>query len=61
MEHLVTIFGVVLVLEGIPWFLSPGRVRSMLAQLARFPDTVLRWLGFVAMAGGLLLVWLGRL
>jgi uncharacterized protein YjeT (DUF2065 family) len=56
----VTILGVLLVLEGMPWFLSPNRIRSLLAELSRLPDPVLRVMGFLAMAAGLFLVWIGR-
>lgn len=60
MEIWLVILGVLLILEGVPWFLSPARLRSLLADLARLPDPLLRTLGLAMMAGGLLLVWLGR-
>lgn len=55
-----TILGVVLVMEGIPWFLSPQRVRTLLGELARLPDQFLRALGLAAMVAGLVVVWLAR-
>ncbi len=60
MKLWLTILGVVLVVEGIPWFLSPRRVRTLLVELASFPDGILRALGLAAMAAGLLVVWLAR-
>lgn len=60
MKLLLVAGGLVLVLEGIPWFLSPQRVRILLADLARLPDGVLRGCGLLAMVLGLILVWAGR-
>jgi len=56
----MTIIGVLLVLEGAPWFLSPNRIRALLAELSRLPDPILRAMGLLAMAAGLCLVWIGR-
>ena len=49
-----------LVLEGIMPFLNPARFRETLAALARFDDRQLRWLGFLSMCGGLLLLYMVR-
>jgi len=56
----MTVIGVVLVVEGIPWFLSPAGVRRTLAQLTTLPDQVLRVLGLLCMLAGLLAVFLAR-
>jgi uncharacterized protein YjeT (DUF2065 family) len=60
MNYLLTLVGLVLVLEGIPWFLSPSQVRGLLSRMARTPDASLRLLGLTLMLIGLLLVYLGR-
>lgn len=60
MKLLLMVVGLAFILEGIPWFLSPQRVRSLLRELARLPDGPLRGCGLLAMALGLLLVWIGR-
>ena len=56
MEFLVTVLGVVLVVEGIPWFLSPSRAKNLSRQVLLLPDRLLRLAGFAAMLLGLLLV-----
>lgn len=56
MGFLVTVLGVVLVIEGIPWFLSPAGVKRFLRQILVLPDRQLRLAGFAAMLLGLLLV-----
>lgn len=48
--------GLALVLEGIPWFLSPAGSRRRLLQLIDLSDASLRLLGIFLMGLGLLLV-----
>ena len=60
MEFLITVLGVVLVIEGIPWFLSPHGTKKLLLQMLVIPDSALRLAGLVAMLAGLLTVWLAR-
>jgi len=58
MKFLLTVLGVMLVFEGMPWFLSPPGVRSLLARMILLPDAVLRRIGLALMGAGLLLVYL---
>ncbi|MCD4688389.1 MAG: DUF2065 domain-containing protein [Desulfuromonadaceae bacterium] len=60
MELLLTVVGLLLVIEGIPWFLSPRRFKVLLASLAEATEGWLRLAGLVAMLLGLLLVYLAR-
>jgi uncharacterized protein YjeT (DUF2065 family) len=60
MEFMVVVLGVVLVVEGIPWFLAPGWYKRMLLQLLPLGDTPLRMIGLAFMLSGLLLVYLVR-
>ena len=60
MDFIVVVIGVVLIFEGLPWFLSPGAAKNILRQLAAIDDRSLRGLGFVLMMAGLLLVYLAR-
>ncbi len=56
MKFLVSVIGVILVLEGMPWFLSPQTMKKTLLQLAMLPDATLRLLGALLMAAGLMVV-----
>lgn len=56
MEFLLTVLGVVLVVEGIPWFLAPSGAKSLVRQVLVLPDRLLRLAGLTAMLLGLLLV-----
>jgi len=59
MDFLLTALGLVLVLEGIPWFLSPRGTKELLRQVKEIADPALRWFGLAAMGTGLLLVYWG--
>lgn len=59
-DFLLIVLGVVMVVEGIPWFLSPTGYKRLLLQLLPVNDLVLRLLGLGCMLGGLLLVYLAR-
>jgi uncharacterized protein YjeT (DUF2065 family) len=58
MKFMLSVIGVVLVVEGIPWFLSPDTVKKTLRQLAVLPESSLRILGLLLMLVGLLVVYL---
>jgi uncharacterized protein YjeT (DUF2065 family) len=59
-EILVVVIGVVMIVEGIPWFLSPGGYKRLLLQLLPIGDSLLRLCGLALMLCGLLLVYLAR-
>ena len=60
MDFLLVVIGVVMIVEGIPWFLSPGGYKRLLLQLLPMGDGMLRVIGLTFMLGGLLLVYLVR-
>lgn len=59
-ESLLIVLGVVLIVEGIPWFLSPRGTKRMLSELFRMNDQSLRGIGLFSMLIGILLVYLVR-
>jgi uncharacterized protein YjeT (DUF2065 family) len=60
MSDLIVAFGLVLVIEGLLWALSPALGRHILATAAATPDDSLRKAGWVAVAVGALIVWMVR-
>jgi len=50
--------GVAMILEGLPYFVSPSGVRSYLARILTMPDATIRTVGFLLMAGGLVVAYL---
>jgi hypothetical protein len=60
MKLFLLALGLALILEGMPYFLFPRRLRELLAVLEDMPDTALRFFGLTAMCCGLLLLAAGR-
>ena len=56
-DELLAAFGLMLVLEGILPFLSPGALRQTLLRLAQLEDRVLRFAGLASMMLGLLVLY----
>lgn len=56
----LTAIGLLLILEGIPYFAIPERMRRMVVHMAALPDGLLRRTGLFLMCLGLLLVYLVR-
>jgi hypothetical protein len=52
--------GLVLVIEGLLYALVPGHLKAMMASIQNLSDDQLRIGGLVAMATGVLAVWLVR-
>ena len=50
--------GIAMVMEGLPYFITPSGTRKYIRQLAELGNPALRLLGFLMMAGGLLVAWL---
>lgn len=60
MKDFITALGLVLVIEGLVWALAPGGMVRMLRAAADAPPEALRVAGAVAVAAGVLVVWLAR-
>jgi uncharacterized protein YjeT (DUF2065 family) len=56
-DELLAAFGLMLVLEGVLPFLSPGTLRQTLLRMAQLEDRVLRFAGLASMALGLLVLY----
>jgi uncharacterized protein YjeT (DUF2065 family) len=59
-ESLLVVLGVVLIVEGIPWFLSPRGTKRMLNELLQMKDHSLRGIGLFFMMIGLFMVYIAR-
>jgi len=47
-----------MVVEGMPWFLSPQGVKKMLLQILPLPEHIMRSMGLVLMLAGLAMVYI---
>jgi uncharacterized protein len=59
LKYFLCVIGMVLVLEGMPYFAFPEKVKSLYLKIQEIADANLRILGFTAMVFGLLLVYFG--
>ena len=60
MRYFLCVIGMVMILEGIPYFIFPDKMKPWLARILETPDHTLRRLAMVLMAVGLVLVYIGR-
>lgn len=60
MDDLAVAIGLVLVIEGLLWALAPHLGRRLLEVASQTPETSLRTAGAVAVATGVVIVWLVR-
>ncbi len=58
-KYLLCVLGLVLIIEGLPYFAFPHKIKSWLRQLLEAEEKTLRVFGFIFMALGLLLVYFG--
>jgi uncharacterized protein YjeT (DUF2065 family) len=60
MKYFLCVLGMVLIVEGLPYFAVPEKMKAWVMKVASIPDGSLRKIGLVLMGIGLLLVFLGR-
>jgi uncharacterized protein len=60
MKLLLCLLGLVLMVEGLPYFAFPGKMKKWMSTLREIPDSNLRVMGFVAMTLGLLIAYFFR-
>jgi uncharacterized protein len=60
MDFFLCVLGMVLIIEGMPYFAFPDKVKAYLMKIQEIPDSTLRIIGFASMAAGLLLIYFGR-
>jgi uncharacterized protein len=60
MKYFLCVMGMVLVLEGLPYFAFPEKIKEYLRKIMDVPDHTLRLLGLAAIVAGLFLVFFGR-
>ncbi|MGD2125392.1 MAG: DUF2065 domain-containing protein [Desulfobacteraceae bacterium] len=60
MKLLFCLLGLVLVVEGIPYFVFPDKMKRWMKRIQETPDSYLRAIGFAAMCLGLAIAYLSR-
>jgi uncharacterized protein YjeT (DUF2065 family) len=59
MKYFLSVIGMVLILEGLPYFAFPDKLKAYLRKLTDIPNTTLRIMGSIAVIVGLILVYFG--
>jgi uncharacterized protein len=59
MKYFLCVLGMVFVIEGLPYFTFPDKIKIYLLKLTEIPDSSLRIMGAAAVTLGLLLVYFG--
>lgn len=60
MKFFLSVIGMVMILEGLPYFAFPEKFKTWLVKVSEMPAGQLRTFGFVAMCVGMILVYLGQ-
>ena len=60
MGFFLTVIGMVMIIEGIPYFGFPEKMKKFVAAMLTLPDRQLRVFGFILMLIGLALVYVGK-
>jgi len=60
MNFILCAIGLVLILEGIPYFAFPEKMKQMLAKIPLMPTSTMRAFGMVAVGTGLILIYISR-
>jgi uncharacterized protein YjeT (DUF2065 family) len=60
MDYFLCVIGMVMIVEGVPYFAAPDRMKGWMAKIMEMAPASLRRFGLVMMVAGLFLVYLGR-
>ena len=60
MAYFLSVIGMVMIIEGVPYFAFPDKMKVWIVKVLELPDGTLRKFGFVLMVLGLFLVYVGR-
>jgi len=60
MDFLLCVLGLIFIIEGIPYFAFPDKLKQYLGKIQEIQDSRLRIMGLAAMIFGLILLYFGR-
>jgi uncharacterized protein YjeT (DUF2065 family) len=59
-DYFLCVLGMVFIIEGLPYFIFPEKLKTYLTKITTMPESTLRFLGISAITIGLILLYLGR-
>jgi uncharacterized protein len=60
MKFLLCLIGLLLVVEGVPYFAFPEKMKKWMLMIQETPDNQLRVIGFLSMCIGIVIVYFSR-
>ena len=60
MEFFLSVIGMVMIIEGLPYFAFPEKMKHYVRLVLEMPVGSMRKFGFILMMGGLLMVYIGK-
>jgi hypothetical protein len=60
MKYFLCVIGMVMFIEGLPYFGFPANMKALMRKVLEIPDETLRKFGFALMFAGLVIVYIGR-
>jgi hypothetical protein len=60
MAYFLCVLGMVMIVEGLPYFAAPAKMKVWIQKMMELPDSSLRLIGFMLMICGLGLVYVAR-
>ncbi len=60
MKDFLCVLGLIFIIEGLPYFVFPEKLKVYLAKMMTMPESTLRFMGISAMIVGLILLYLGK-
>ena len=60
MDYFLCVIGMVMVVEGVPYFAFPEKMKMLVEKMLEMDNRTLRLFGLILMGCGLLLVYFGR-
>ncbi len=60
MDYFLCVMGMVFIIEGLPYLVSPKKIKTYLIKITTLPDSTLRFVGISAILVGLILLYFGR-
>ncbi|MBC8440442.1 MAG: DUF2065 domain-containing protein [Deltaproteobacteria bacterium] len=57
MKFFFCVIGMVMIVEGLPYFAFPGKMKEMVQIMISLEDTKLRRFGFILMLAGLCIIY----
>ncbi len=60
MDFFLCVIGMVMIVEGLPYFAFPAKMKNWIQQIIEIPDGTLRKFGLALMLLGLWMVYIGK-